>query len=74
MTVKIEHRSLVLFQGDSITDAKRLRETVEDLGRGYAFIAAAWFSALYQNLEHGSFFVNHLFCPYPQIVKNGVKI
>lgn len=42
----IEDGSVVLFQGDSITDAGRIRNT-DDLGHGYALIAAAWFQALY---------------------------
>lgn len=43
----IEKDATVLFQGDSITDAGRSRETDADLGRGYAAMVAAWFSALY---------------------------
>ncbi|MHC4592324.1 MAG: SGNH/GDSL hydrolase family protein [Planctomycetota bacterium] len=43
----IEQNAVVLFQGDSITDAGRDRDNPSDLGRGYAMIAAAWFSALY---------------------------
>ena len=42
----IEQRATVLFQGDSITDAGRDRENSSDMGRGYAMIASAWFSAL----------------------------
>jgi lysophospholipase L1-like esterase len=38
---------LVLFQGDSITDAGRERTDPENLGAGYALMAAAWFQALY---------------------------
>ncbi|MDI6827187.1 MAG: SGNH/GDSL hydrolase family protein [Armatimonadota bacterium] len=45
-----EKNALVLFQGDSITDAGRNREAHEDLGRGYAMMAAAWFSAMYPEL------------------------
>ena len=47
MTMLIERNATVLFQGDSITDAGRSRENDADLGRGYAAMAAAWFSALY---------------------------
>ena len=47
MTTLIEDGSLVLFQGDSITDAGRSREDDSALGNGYAAMAAAWFSALY---------------------------
>lgn len=39
--------AIVLFQGDSITDAGRDRENHWDLGHGYAMMAASWFSALY---------------------------
>ncbi len=42
----IEDGAVVLFQGDSITDAGRVRNT-DDLGSGYAMIAASWFQALY---------------------------
>jgi len=43
----IQDGALVLFQGDSITDAGRSRENDADMGRGYAMMTAAWFSALY---------------------------
>lgn len=43
----IEENALVLFQGDSITDCDRDRNNPHDLGRGYAMMAASWFSALY---------------------------
>ena len=43
----IEDNALVLFQGDSITDAGRDRLDGNDLGRGYAMMAAAWFSVRY---------------------------
>lgn len=43
----IEDNATVLFQGDSITDASRNREVGENLGDGYAMIAAALFSAKY---------------------------
>jgi acyl-CoA thioesterase I len=45
--MKIEKQATVLFQGDSITDAGRSRENDDDLGRGYAAMVAAWFSARY---------------------------
>lgn len=38
---------LVLFQGDSITDAGRNRNDINDLGFGYPMFIASWFSALY---------------------------
>jgi lysophospholipase L1-like esterase len=41
----IEDGAVVLFQGDSITDAGRGRENPGDLGQGYAMMASAWFSA-----------------------------
>ncbi|GCF07668.1 SGNH/GDSL hydrolase family protein [Dictyobacter arantiisoli] len=42
---------VVLFQGDSITDWGRDREDPTHLGSGYALMAAAWFQALYPELE-----------------------
>lgn len=47
MSAIIKNNSLILFQGDSITDASRSRQNDEDLGQGYAMLTAAWFSALY---------------------------
>jgi acyl-CoA thioesterase I len=47
MTSLIEDGASVLFQGDSITDAGRDRYDGNNLGSGYAMMAAAWFSALY---------------------------
>ncbi|HET7578900.1 MAG TPA: SGNH/GDSL hydrolase family protein [Bacillales bacterium] len=44
---KIEKDAVVLFQGDSITDAGRNYEDKVNLGAGYAMMAAAWFSALH---------------------------
>jgi len=46
---RIERGQTVLFQGDSITDAGRNRET-DTLGTGYAFIAAALFGSLFPEL------------------------
>ncbi|MFD0675423.1 MULTISPECIES: SGNH/GDSL hydrolase family protein [unclassified Paenibacillus] len=43
----IKEGDVVLFQGDSITDAGRNRDKGDDLGKGYALMAAAQFSALY---------------------------
>lgn len=43
----IEPAARVLFQGDSITDCGRNYGAADDLGLGYAMMAAAWFSALY---------------------------
>src|SRR5215217_1440945 len=42
----IADNAVVLFQGDSITDAGRL-DSADGMGFGYANYAAAWFSALY---------------------------
>jgi len=47
MSSLIEDGSIVLFQGDSITDAGRDRQDDSNLGFGYATMAAAWFAALY---------------------------
>lgn len=41
----IADNSTVLFQGDSVTDCGRSRENDADLGKGYANMAAAMFSA-----------------------------
>ncbi|QYR22454.1 SGNH/GDSL hydrolase family protein [Paenibacillus sp. sptzw28] len=43
----IENDAVILFQGDSITDAGRNREDGNSLGSGYANIAASLFSAQY---------------------------
>lgn len=45
MSAWIGQGDVVLFQGDSITDAGRVRDNGNDLGRGYALMAAAQFSA-----------------------------
>lgn len=47
MSLLIKDNAVVLFQGDSITDAGRSRESDADLGRGYPTLTAAWFSAMY---------------------------
>jgi len=47
MSSLIGDRAIVLFQGDSITDVGRYREDADDLGEGYAMMAASWFQALY---------------------------
>ncbi len=46
-----ENKSVIVFQGDSITDAGRERLDSDDLGRGYAMLAASWFQALYPEQE-----------------------
>lgn len=47
----INCNTTVLFQGDSITDASRIRQDPADLGRGYAMMAAAWFNALHPEMK-----------------------
>lgn len=47
----IMNGTTVLFQGDSITDAGRSRDSDADLGRGYAAMISAWFAALYPERE-----------------------
>ncbi|NPV79477.1 MAG: SGNH/GDSL hydrolase family protein [Firmicutes bacterium] len=47
MSTLIETDAVVLFQGDSITDAGRSRLNDDDLGLGYPMLTAAWFSAKY---------------------------
>ncbi len=56
MSLLIEDKAVVLFQGDSITDADRYREDPDHLGTGYAMLAASWFQALYP--EKGVRFLN----------------
>ena len=47
----IKKNSLVLFQGDSITDCGRNREDDQHLGNGYPNMVAARFHALYSELN-----------------------
>jgi lysophospholipase L1-like esterase len=47
MASLIENNAVILFQGDSLTDAGRNRDQPGELGRGYALMAAAQFSAKY---------------------------
>lgn len=47
MSLLIQDGELVLFQGDSITDAGRDRTDPFSLGYGYPMMIDAWFSALY---------------------------
>lgn len=54
--LRIGEIEMALFQGDSITDADRARLYVNDLGRGYALMAAGWFAARYP--ERGVRFLN----------------
>lgn len=56
MSELIGQGGIVLFQGDSITDAGRNREVSTDLGRGYPLMAAALYGAKYP--EHQVTFIN----------------
>ena len=56
MPLLIEDNAVVLFQGDSITDAGRDRSNDADLGTGYAAVAAAEISAMYP--DRGIRFLN----------------
>jgi acyl-CoA thioesterase-1 len=47
MPLRIAENSLVLFQGDSITDGGRKREVATDLGWGYPLLIASWIAAMY---------------------------
>lgn len=51
MSLLIQQGDVVLFQGDSITDAGRNKEAAHDLGKGYALMTAALFSAAYPELQ-----------------------
>lgn len=54
--ISLSDHALILFQGDSITDAGRSREDLNDLGRGYALMTAAWLGQRWA--EKGLRFVN----------------
>lgn len=45
------HDHVILFQGDSITDAGRAWDDPDSLGWGYPMLASAWFQALYPESE-----------------------
>ena len=45
----MKSKSIILFQGDSITDAGRSRENLDDLAMGYAGMAAAFYTAAHQS-------------------------
>ena len=51
MSTLIEKNAVVLFQGDSITDAGRNREDGGSMGLGYAYLASAWFGAMHPELN-----------------------
>lgn len=47
----LNRNDIILFQGDSITDAGRLREVEHDLGRGYAYLVSAWLNYQFPELK-----------------------
>lgn len=47
MSLRIQQGDIVLFQGDSITDAGRVRDVPTDLGRGYPLMTAAFLASAY---------------------------
>jgi lysophospholipase L1-like esterase len=47
MPLQIKDGEVVLFQGDSITDAGRSRDNLDDLGSGYANLTSSWLTAAY---------------------------
>lgn len=47
MPIQLKENSLILFQGDSITDGGRERSNPDHLGWGYPRIVANWLNALY---------------------------
>ena len=51
MTLLFNDNDIVLFQGDSITDAGRSRENDADMGHGYAARCTAWFAALHPDVN-----------------------
>jgi len=56
----IQEGALVLFQGDSITDAGRQRDGNDGFGEGYAMMVAAWFGAIFP--RKGVRFLNRGVC------------
>ncbi len=52
----IQRDAIVLFQGDSITNAGRDHSNGADLGHGYVSLIAAWFSMMYP--DHNVRFLN----------------
>ncbi|WP_223869340.1 SGNH/GDSL hydrolase family protein [Paenibacillus sabuli] len=49
--MRMQKNEVVLFQGDSITDAGRSRDNLRDLGHGYAHLVAAQLGAAYPELN-----------------------
>jgi len=56
MDIIFKSSSLILFQGDSITDCGRNRVNGDDLGDGYTMLISAWLSAMYP--QHNLKFLN----------------
>jgi len=54
--MNLQSNPTIVFQGDSITDAGRKRNTYESLGEGYVMMVAAWLSA--SRPEIGARFIN----------------
>ena len=54
--MNLQSDPLILFQGDSITDAGRKRKNYDSLGEGYVMLTAAWISASHP--EFGARFIN----------------
>lgn len=51
MNLGLGQNPLILFQGDSITDAGRNREDPGSLGTGYALMVAGWCQALFPEIN-----------------------
>ena len=49
--MRIKKESIILFQGDSVTDCGRNKEDINSLGNGYPMMAAAFFGATYPELK-----------------------
>jgi lysophospholipase L1-like esterase len=47
MPMLLEPGDVVVFQGDSVTDAGRDRGVADSMGSGYAMVAAGWFLAMH---------------------------
>lgn len=54
--LEIPAGATVLFQGDSVTDAGRVRALPDDLGVGYPLLVGSWYSAMFP--ERGVRFLN----------------
>ncbi|MBO9605390.1 MAG: hypothetical protein J7639_05535 [Paenibacillaceae bacterium] len=65
--------SVVLFQGDSITDAGRSREHDADPGRGYVLMASALYAARYPGVAEGNWRTPHSLALNPS-KQNGLNV